>query len=140
MDGDVISQPLGKDLEGVCQFRVCFVSLCRLVRFSRRLSVGSIGRTVGRSSRSVLPVRSFCGFFDFFAMSGSSRSVLCQSFSCVRRLETEKMLKNRNTNFLSFSVRSVHIPFDSIDIGSEGRGGPLWSSCCHQIHLQITDF
>ena len=40
-------------------------------------------------------------------MSGSSRSVWCQSFSPVRRLETEKMPKNRNANFLNFSVRSV---------------------------------
>ena len=40
-------------------------------------------------------------------MSGSSRSVSRQSFSDVRRLETEKMPKNRNANFLSFLVRSV---------------------------------
>ena len=59
-------------------------------------------------------------------MSGSSRSVWCQSFSSVRRLEAEKMPKIRNANFPSFRFGRFGIPFGSIDIASEGRGGPLW--------------
>ena len=54
-------------------------------------------------------------------MSGSSRSVWCQSFSSVRRLEAEKMPKNRNANFPSFRFGRFGIPFGSIDIASEGR-------------------
>ena len=36
------------------------------------------------------------------------------------------MPKNRNANFPSFRFGRFGIPFGSIDIASEGRGGPLW--------------
>ena len=35
------------------------------------------------------------------------------------------MPKNRNANFPSFRFGRFGIPFGSIDIASEGRGGPL---------------
>ena len=36
------------------------------------------------------------------------------------------MPKNRNANFPFFRFGRFGIPFGSIDIASEGRGGPPW--------------
>ena len=74
-----------------------------------RRSVQSVARSVVDRVDRFGRFGNFAVFFEFFAMSGSSRSVWCPSFSSVRRLEAEKMPKNRNAN-LSFSVRSVRYP------------------------------
>ena len=71
-----------------------------------RRSVRSVARSVDRFDRFGR-FGNFADFLIFVAMSGSSRSVLSQSFSSVRRFEAEKMPKNRIGNFLNFSVRSV---------------------------------
>ena len=56
--------------------------------------------------------------FDFLETLGSSRSVRCQSFSSVRRLEAEKTPKKQYEKILIFGqVRFGRFdnPFDSID-------------------------
>ena len=75
-----------------------------------RRSIRSVARSIDRVDR----FDRFGMIFDFLETSGSSRSVRCQSFSSVRCLEAAKMAKNRKTNFLSFSVRSVRysVQFD----------------------------
>ena len=69
--------------------------------------------------------------FDFLETSGSSRSVRCQSFSSVRRLEAEKTPKNQNEkNWIFGQVRFGRFdnPFDLIDNVPMGDGGPPWST------------
>ena len=69
-----------------------------LIRFGPNMNTAAVGRfdrSRGRSIESIGSVDSvILRIFNCFAMSGSSRSVLCQSLSSVRRFETEKMPKN----------------------------------------------
>ena len=80
----------------------------------------SIARSTDRSDRSR---DRFDRFDKLFAVlphfglkyvtnvtSSTSRSILCQSFSLVRRLEAENTLKNPNCDFFC-----IFINFDSID-------------------------
>ena len=93
-------------------------------RASRR-SVRSIARSIDRIDR----FDRFGMIFDFLETSGSSRSVRCQSFSSVRRLEAAKTPKNQNEKFWIFGqVRFGRFdnPFDSIDNVPMGDGGPPW--------------
>ena len=72
--------------------------------------------------------------FDFLETSGSSRSARCQSFSSVRRLEAEKMPKNRNANFRIFSVRSVRysVRFDRYCVR-----GSWWTALVNKLLADI---
>ena len=85
------------------------------------MRLDTITAAIDRSDRSVDI------FFEIFAMSGSSRSVWCQSFSSVRRLEAEKTSKIQNeTNWIFCQVRFGRFdnPLDSIDNVPRGDGGP----------------
>ena len=90
-----------------------------------RRSIRSVARSIDRVDR----FDRFGMIFDFLETSGSSRSVRCQSFSSVRRLEAEKTPKNQNEkNWIFGQVRFGRFdnPFDSIDNVPMGDGGPPW--------------
>ena len=75
------------------------------IRNGGRRSIRSIGRSRDRIDR----FDRFDNFSVFVTPSGSSRFVCCQSCSSVRRLEAEKLRKNKTKNFGFFGQ------FDSID-------------------------
>ena len=109
-----------------------FRSLARTARTRRwiysaphggRRSIRSVARSIDRVDR----FDRFGMIFDFLETSGSSRSVRCQSFSSVRRLEVEKTPKKQNEkNWIFGQVRFGRFdnPFDSIDNVPMGDGGP----------------
>ena len=100
-----------------------------------RRSIRSIGRSRDRIDR----FDRFDKLFNVFSsrwprnarknQSRTSRSISCQGFSSVRRLETEKTPKNQNEKIWIFChVRFDRFdnPFDSIDNVPMGDGGPPW--------------
>ena len=100
-----------------------------------RRSIRSVARSIDRVDR----FDRFGMIFDFLETSGSSRSVWCQSFSSVRRLEAEKTPKNQNEKIWIFGqVRFGRFdnPFDSIDNVPMGDGGPPWSMIPATYRLQ----
>ena len=101
-----------------------------------RRSIRSVARSIDRVDR----FDRFALIFDFLETSGSSRSVRCQSFSSVRRLEAEKTSKNQNEKIWIFGqVRFGRFdnPFDSIDNVPMGDGGPPWLRAAKNLRTRV---
>ena len=99
-------------------------------------------RTDGRIARSTDRVDRFDRFDKLFAVfphfglkyvtnvtSSTSRSILCESFSLIRRILSGQTSKKQNCIFLhfcQFRFDRFDNSFDSIDIGLADLGGPPW--------------
>ena len=73
-------------------------------------------------------------FFRIFCHVGELKICLLSKFHVCATLEGPQNAEKPKRKFSESRFGRFGIPFGSIDIGSEGRGGPLWD---HQVHLLL---